>query len=132
MTRREHHPERREDDVEALVGERQRLGVPLDPVDRRPGFGGQPATRLEQLGGEVESDDTGTGAGGPQRRVPGAARDIEHVLARPDAAAHHDSLPKRPKLAPGDLREVAGGPGLPRTPLELGQQRLLGQGGDDR
>ena len=70
VARRELDAERRENAVEGLVLERKVLGVPLDPVDGHAAFSGPPARRLEQLGGEVETDDLGARRGGPDRDAP--------------------------------------------------------------
>ena len=51
--------ERGEDAIEAVVLERQRLGVALDPLDLDARLGGAPARGLEELGGDVEADDLG-------------------------------------------------------------------------
>ena len=57
MVRREHRADAGHDHVEAVVGERQRLGVALDPVQLDPPLGGDPAADLEQLGRQVRGGD---------------------------------------------------------------------------
>ena len=81
MPGREHASEGGEHDVEACVGAGQLLGVALDPVQLDPGVGSRLPTGLEQLRCEVEPGHTGTGLGGPDRCVAGAAGDIEHVVS---------------------------------------------------
>ena len=69
-------------------GDRQRLGVALEALDVDAGLAGQPPAFLEQLGGEVDADDAPARLRRADRRVAGAAGDVEHVLAGrdPDAA----------------------------------------------
>jgi hypothetical protein len=85
MAGRELDAERRQDAVEALVVERQVLGVALDPVDDDVMPGGAVARRVEQLGREVEPDDLRSGCGGADGDVAGAGRDVED--GRPGASS---------------------------------------------
>ena len=111
---REHGAERRQHHVEAAVVERERLRVALDPVDLE-------VARLErrareQLRRQVESGDVGAGAGRRQRRVAGAARDVEHAVAGshrrvPDDRLAGDGQP------PCDPLVVARGPHVARPLL---------------
>ena len=72
-------PKVESDHVEAVVVERQLLGVALDPFDLDAGLGGWRA-RLEQLGGDVEAGDLAAGAARRDRGVAGAAGDVENGL----------------------------------------------------
>ena len=69
--------------VEARVGERQRLGVALDPGDAA--VARARAGDVEQVGHEVEAGDVGAELGGAQRDVAGAGGDVEHGVAGLDA-----------------------------------------------
>lgn len=82
VARRELHAERRQHDVEVVVVEREILGVALDPVDDHVALGGAPAGGLEQLRRQIDADDLRAGGGRPDRDVPGAGRDVEHLLPR--------------------------------------------------
>ena len=85
-------PERREDAVERVVGERKLLGVRLDPFDLDPGRRGLPPPAFEQLGNEIEPGHLGAGARCGKRGVAGAASDVEHVHAARDGGAVDDVL----------------------------------------
>jgi hypothetical protein len=56
VIRREHGAERRDDAVEALVFERQRLSVAFDPLDFDAGLGRATPRALEELGRDVHAD----------------------------------------------------------------------------
>ena len=85
VVRGEHDADAGQHGVERAVVERERLGVGLPPVERDPGGLGVPATRLEQLGGEVAGDDAGTGLRRRDGDVAGARRDVEDAVPGPDA-----------------------------------------------
>ena len=80
VPRRELHAEHRQHDVERRVGERQRLGVTLHPLDVDTGEPGAPPRRVEQLGREIDANDVGTRASRTDRHVAGAGRDVEDLL----------------------------------------------------
>ena len=69
MPRRELHAEHGEHRVEALVRERQRLGVALDPVDLDAGLAGPLGADVQQPGDEVEPGHPRT-----RQRRPGSRR----------------------------------------------------------
>jgi hypothetical protein len=79
VVRREHHADRREHDVERAVGERQRLGVGLAPLELGAGLGRDAPPDVEQLGREVARDDHGAAQRGRDRSVAAAGGDVEHA-----------------------------------------------------
>ena len=80
--RRELHAEDRGDDVEAIVGERQRLGVALDPLDREAALLGAVARHVEQLVDQVEAGHGRAGGGRLDGEVAAAGGDVEQAPAR--------------------------------------------------
>ncbi len=118
VTRREHDPEGRQHDIEALVVERQRLGVRLDPFNLDPGRLRIRPPRDEQLRGQIGRDDVGAAQSSGNRGVARASGDVEYPLAR----LHVDALDQRPADRQDQLRdvvEIAGSPGLLGALLEL-------------
>ncbi len=116
---REHHPEGRDDDVEAAVVERQGLGVGLLEGNGKP-LGLRPfAGPLQQRRHIVGRDDVAPAPRGGQRNVAVPGRDVEHALPGPQVEGFA-------QLLADDLeggahhRVVAGGPGPVLTGLEGG------------
>ena len=93
--RREHHADRRHHDVEAVIGERQRLRVGLCPFQLDPALGGDSAARVEKLGCEVARGDDRTSLGRRDGGVSGAGADIEDAVARLNPACA-DELGSKP------------------------------------
>jgi hypothetical protein len=93
VVRGEHVPERRQDAVEAAVGEREPFGVALHPLDRQPVGLRLRAPLLEQLGDQVKSGHAGAGSRRGTRGVAGTAGDVEHLHARADADRSTTSSP---------------------------------------
>lgn len=111
VARRELHAERGQHAVEALVLERQVLGVAFDPVDGDSLLLGPPAGGREQLRGEVDADDLSPGGGGPERDVAGAGGDVEHLLPRLEVGAGEKVAPRPLVDQLGDGGVVSGRPG---------------------
>ncbi len=78
----EHHPEGRDDRVEALVRERQRFRVGLAELDVEPFGRGALAGALEQRRHVVGGDHVAPATGGGEGRVAVAGSDVEHLLSR--------------------------------------------------
>src|SRR5262249_28400175 len=62
---------------------------------------------LEQLRRQVDTRNPRSPARGTDRRVPGPARDVEHVLAFADADRVHDPHSHVPDVASSDCRVLA-------------------------
>ena len=100
------------------------LGVALDRVDRDACFGREAPAGVEELRRQVEADHGCARLRRAERRVPGAAGDVEDVLAGRDSDGSDDPRPDLPQLPLGDRRIVACGPGgacALLEPSELGQ-----------
>ena len=98
VARGEHAAEGGEHDVEAVVLERQRLDVALDPVDRDAGGGRARPRGGEVLGRQVDPGHTAARPRGGDRDVAGPAGDVQH-RARPGGrrpAAPAARPPRRP------------------------------------
>ena len=101
-------------------------------------FSKSPAENYERyfvpaIGGPMAEDLIEAAALRPGERVlAGAAGDVEHAFARPDASVSNDALAERPQLPPCDLRIVTGCPARAGPPLPLRQQRLVRKLRDDR
>ena len=78
----EHDADRRDDDVEAAVRERQLLSGGVDEVDVQLLRGGAPAGDVEQVGHVVDPGHPGADPGGSQGGVAGAGGDVEDVSRR--------------------------------------------------
>ena len=120
MIRSEHGAERRDDSVEALVRERQVLGVALDPLDIDAGLGGATSRMLEELRRDVQADDLRTAAcrgNGEGASAPRA--DVQQVEAGTKVDAVEDDH------ADGNDHPRAGVPvaGRPRRPHPLPEVR---------
>ena len=100
LVRREHHAERRQHDVERGAGERQRLGVGLAHVERKPSAAARTRARSSSPAHVVGRGDGCAAAGRGQCGVAVAGGDVEHPLAGADV----DGLAQR--LA-GDLQRGA-------------------------
>ena len=94
MVRGEDRAERRGDDVELAICERERLGVGLDPLELHPVGLGLTAARLEVLRRQVRSHDLGPGLGGADRRVSRPGGDVEHALPGRDPTRLTSTSPK--------------------------------------
>jgi hypothetical protein len=127
LARRELDAERGEHAVDALVIEREVLGVALDPVDGHPVFRGPPARGPEQLRGEVEADDLRARGGGPDRDVPRSGRDVDHLQARRHLHAGEEVARRRLVDELGDGGVIARGPGRPVCALEVGNKSHAGE-----
>ena len=95
MTRREDHPERGSDDVEAgaLIGER--VAVSLVEANREPrGCGCRPRL-LELVGGDVEPDHVGAGPCRPQRHPARPAGEVEDALSPARIQSRDEALVDR-------------------------------------
>ena len=93
--RREHRAEDRRGAVEAVVLERQLLGVGLDPLESTPSAAARSLPALHQLRREVGGHDARALRGGEQREVARARADVEHLLPGRDRAR----VEQRPALA---------------------------------
>jgi len=100
VVRGEDHAERGRDSVELRVGVRKLLGVAHVESALETFRSCRAARFLELVGRDVDGDDLGACASGPQRHPAGAAGDVEHAIARPDR--------KRPDDAVVDRRERLG------------------------
>ena len=116
---REHRADRRDHDVEGLVGEREVLGVALDPVELEAGSPRAAPSRLEQLGRQVERGHDGARGGGRQRGVARARGDVEHRLPRLDAGRFDDAVAERQQPGLHHRGVVAGRPDRAVAGLEL-------------
>ena len=106
VIRREHRAERRRDDVELAVAERQRLGVGLDPLEldaARCAPRARPASKFS--GVRSEATTVRAGLGRADGDVAGARRDVEHALPGADAAR----LPRARARPPRRARSRSGG-----------------------
>jgi hypothetical protein len=80
---------------------------------------------IESRGGKIDSDRTGARCGSAQRRVAGAARDVEDVLARLDAEVADDAFPDRPQLPFRNRGVITRRPRRARVLLELLEGTLI-------
>jgi len=114
----EHHAERREHDIEAGIGKRQRLGVTVLEIHDEPLHRGPLAPALQQCGHVVDTRHLAVAAGSRERGRATAAGDIEHAAAGPEVdrlaqGFAHDHQPAADCgeiggwLAHGRLRSVA-------------------------
>ena len=117
VIRAEHDADRARHDVEARVGERQRLGVGLDPIDRHARRGSVLGAALEQDRGDVDAGHVRAGLCGGDGDVARAAGDVQHLLAAVDLQLFDESRAEAPDQAVGHLGVVAGRPDLARSPL---------------
>jgi hypothetical protein len=116
-----HHTERRQHHVEALVLERQLLGVPLDPLDLDSGLGGQRATGNKQLRRQVHPDHPASCRRGPERGIPRAACDVQDVLVPADPYPAYQPFPHNPQLQLRNGGKVPDCPARSSALLDLGQ-----------
>ena len=111
----EHDPDRRDHDVERGVGERERLGVGLDPLDDEPLGFGPAAADVEQRRRQVGRHDAAAGARRGERDVAGSRGDVEHADARADPARMDERGAERGEDVARDTVVVAERPDLART-----------------
>ncbi len=95
VVRGEHDAHARDGRVELGVGVRQVLGVVHLPAQRDTCGGRGLAAGLDQVRREVAGHDVGARLGGGDRRVAGAGRDVEDVLARADAGGGDERRAER-------------------------------------
>jgi len=81
---REHHPEGRNDDIEAAARKRQRLGVGLAKLDIEPFGSGAFTGALEQRRHIVGGYHLAPATGGGEGNVAVAGSDVEHLLSGAD------------------------------------------------
>ncbi len=93
MVGREHGAERRRDDVELAVRERQRLGVGDDPLDVDTPLASLVLAGRETFRRQVGGDDVRARLSRADRDVAGAGGDVEHVLTGLDPHASTSSGP---------------------------------------
>jgi hypothetical protein len=105
--------------VEALVVEREMLGVALDPVDDQTVLVGPLAGGVEQLGSQVEADDLRAGGSCAYCDVPGTGRDVEHLLARRDLQPGEQVARRHLVDHLGNRGVVSRGPGSSVCALEV-------------
>lgn len=107
VPRREHATKHGDDDVEALVLDRQVLGIAFDPfnVDSRVGCKLTPGD--EELWSQVDADDAASRLRGAQGCVACPACDIENVVAGRDPRSRDDALADGPELPLCDRGVVA-------------------------
>ena len=105
----EHHAERRDDDVEALILKRQSFSVGDAELDLQPVGIGTFAGALEQCRHVVACDHVAPAPRGGKRSVPVSGRDVEHPRTRTEVECFTqflaDDLQGR-----ADDGVVAGGP----------------------
>ena len=123
VVRREHDADRRHDDVERLVLERQVLGVGLDPLELEALRLRAPATRLQQLRRQVAGRDVRAALRGRDRGVAGAGGDVEDAHPGTDPARLDESRPDRQQERLDHGRVVTRGPHRAVAGLELGIRR---------
>jgi hypothetical protein len=134
MVGREDRADRGGHHVELAVGERQRLGVGVHPLELHASCVRLAAARLEVLRREVRRDDLCPRLGGADRDVPGAGGDVEHPLAGGDPARLHQHRAEPPHRVDREAVIVAERPhgallGLAgRHLLDPGQGRGLQHG----
>ncbi len=110
---REHHPDRGDDDVEAVVLEGKVVGVGLGPLQLDSLGLGAGAAGVEELGGEVAGDDVGAGLRRRDRGVAGAGGDVEDAHARADPGGLDQARPEGQEEGLDHRGVIAGGPHLP-------------------
>ena len=85
VVRREHDADARQDGVELVVRERQRLCIGLPPLQLDAILGRALTALVQQLGREVAGHHGGAGASRRDGHVSGAGRHVEHAITRGDA-----------------------------------------------
>jgi hypothetical protein len=79
----EHHTEGRDDNVEAIVGKRQRFGIRLAELDFEAVGRCALAAAIEQRPHVVGRGHVAPAARGSERHVAVSGRDVEHLAASP-------------------------------------------------
>jgi hypothetical protein len=122
VMRCEHHADRGHDDVEVLVGERQVLGVALDPLELQPHRLGALLAGLEQTRCQITRDDGCPPLCRRDGSVAGAGSDIEYAVALGDPRCLDEGRAERQQERLDHLGIVA------RRPHRavLGLQLLIG------
>ena len=108
----EHGAEDRRDGIERAVGERQRLGVAFQELDREAFGLGAAAAALEESGDVVDADRSAAVARGCDRRIAAAGGDVEDAPAGVQVGGVAEVLGHEHDPG-GDDGEVAARPGLP-------------------
>ena len=129
VMRSEHHADAGEDRVERAVGERQRLGVGLAPVDLDTALRGRATPGVEELRGEVGGDDVRASLRSGDGDVARARCDIEDELAGVDVAGLDERGAEAPDEVVGQGRVVTGGPHRAVLRLECAVGLGAGDGG---
>ena len=106
----------REDEVEAVVLEVERLAVALRHVGREPERGEARQRRLDGPLREVAGDDFGAGLREQLHREAAAAADLEHALAAQRVEVHEP----RERAAVRALRQAQDAP-VEDAPVELAE-----------
>jgi hypothetical protein len=114
----EHGSEHGYDDVEGGIAIGERLGIPLIELNGEVVGGGALAGLNEQVGGDINTGDDGSGTGGGDREIARSSSDIEKAHAGLDSEASDEGLGAASDSA-GDDAEVTGHPGGAHGGLDL-------------
>ena len=125
VVRREHHADRRHDDVVGLVLEGQVLGVGLDPVDVETVSLGAFRARCQQIGRQVAGRHAGAALGGRDGRIARARRHVEHAQAGADPGRIREPLPDGQQEGVHHQGVVALPPHRPVLRLELDVRSIV-------